>query len=155
MSQEHSEWMKTALREAEKAYEMNEVPVGCIIVFENKVIAKSYNQVEMLKDATAHSEMIALTSAFAYLDSKTLAGCSMYVTLEPCPMCSGAIVLSKIENLYFGAYDNKTGACGSVLNITSNNSLNHSVNVYGGVLDEECSLLLKSFFNSKRPARDS
>ena len=143
--------MQAALREAVKAYDMDEVPVGCIIMYENKVIAKAYNQIETLKDPTAHAEMMALTSAFAYLESKTLAGCSMYVTLEPCSMCAGAIVLSKLENLYFGAYDNKAGACGSVLNITNNHSLNHSVNVYGGILDSECSLLLKSFFSSKRP----
>ncbi len=150
MTEEHSRLMKYALKEAEKAYEMGEVPVGCVIVFENKLIAKAYNQIESLNDATAHAEMIAITSAFASLESKVLKGCSMYVTLEPCSMCAGAIVLSKIDNLYFGAYDNKAGACGSVLNITNNISLNHTVNVYGGILDAECSSILKSFFNSKR-----
>ncbi len=146
----HSNWMKLALKEAEKAFDENEVPVGCIIVFENRIIAKAHNQVEMLLDPTAHAEMMALTSAFDSLKTKHLKGCSMYVTLEPCSMCAGALLLSRFENLYFGAYDNKTGACGSVLNITSNNHFNHKVNVYGGILDVECSSLLKTFFNKKR-----
>lgn len=142
--------MKYALREAERAFDSKEVPVGCIIVFENRIIAKAYNQIETLNDPTAHAEMLALTSAFDAMQSKTLKGCSMYVTLEPCSMCAGAIVLSKLDNLYFGAYDIKAGACGSVLNITNNKSLNHKVNVYGGVLDEECAMLLKAFFERKR-----
>jgi len=142
--------MKFALKEAEKAFDGKEVPVGCIIVFENRIIAKAHNQVEMLIDPTAHAEMMALTSAFDALKTKQLKGCSMYVTLEPCSMCAGALMLSRIENLYFGAYDNKTGACGSVINITNNNHLNHKINVYGGILDVECGLLLKAFFNEKR-----
>lgn len=142
--------MKYALREAERAFDSKEVPVGCIIVFENRIIAKAYNQIETLNDPTAHAEMLALTSAFDAMQSKTLKGCSMYVTLEPCSMCAGAIVLSKLDNLYFGAYDIKAGACGSVLNIANNKSLNHKVNVYGGVLDEECAMLLKAFFERKR-----
>jgi len=146
----HSHWMKNALKEAEKAFDGKEVPVGCIVVFENRIIAKAHNQVEMLHDATAHAEMIALTSAFEALNTKQLTGCSMYVTLEPCSMCAGALVLSRLENLYFGAFDNKTGACGSVLNITNNKHLNHKINVYGGILDAECSSLLKAFFNLKR-----
>jgi tRNA(adenine34) deaminase len=148
----HSHWMKYALKEAEKAFDGKEVPVGCIVVFEKRIIAKAHNQVEMLLDSTAHAEMIALTSAFEALNSKQLKDCSMYVTLEPCSMCAGALVLSRLENLYFGAYDNKTGACGSVLNITNNKHLNHKINVYGGILDAECSSLLKAFFNLKRNA---
>lgn len=146
----HTNWMKFALKEAVKAYDSNEVPVGCIIVFENRIIAKAYNQIEMLTDPTAHAEMIALTSAFDALKSKSLKGCSMYVTLEPCSMCAGALVLAKLDNLYFGSYDNKTGACGSVLNITNNHHLNHNINVYGGILDAECSSLIKVFFTEKR-----
>jgi tRNA(adenine34) deaminase len=143
-------WMKPAFREAEKAYEEGEMPVGCVIVFENKIIAKSHNQIEKLKDPTAHAEIIAITSASIHLDSKVLKGCSMYVTLEPCAMCAGAIVLSKIDKLFFGAFDPKSGACGSVINITNNKSLNHKVNVLGGVLDKECGDILKSFFKGKR-----
>ena len=135
-----------ALKEAEKAFDKNEIPVGAVIVFENRVIARGYNQVETLRDPTAHAEIIALTSAAEYLSSKVLLGCSMYVTLEPCSMCAGAIVLAKIEALYFGAYDNKSGACGSVLNITNNKSLNHKLTATGGILDDKCSSILKSFF---------
>jgi tRNA(adenine34) deaminase len=142
--------MRQALKEAEKAYDAGELPVGAVIVFENRIIAKGYNQVETLKDPTAHAEIIAITSAASYLSSKVLLGCSMYVTLEPCSMCAGAIVLSKMENLYFGAFDSKSGACGSVLNITNNRSLNHQLSVSGGILDAECAGLLKSFFEVRR-----
>jgi tRNA(adenine34) deaminase len=143
-------WMQHALKEAEKAYDAGELPVGAVIVFENRIIAKGYNQVETLKDPTAHAEIIAITSAASYLSSKALLGCSMFVTLEPCSMCAGAIVLAKIENLYFGAFDNKSGACGSALDITNNKSLNHQLSVSGGILDSECSGLLKSFFEVRR-----
>jgi tRNA(adenine34) deaminase len=149
MSQ-HEIYMQNALKEAEKAYDAGELPVGAVIVFENRIIAKGYNHVETLRDPTAHAEIIAITSAASYLSSKVLLGCSMYVTLEPCSMCAGAIVLAKIENLYFGAYDNKSGACGSVLNITNNKSLNHRLSVSGGILDAECAGLLKSFFEVRR-----
>ena len=132
--------MQYALREAEKAFEANEVPVGCIIVFRNTIIAKSYNQIETLKDPTAHCEILAITSAAEYLQSKQLIDCSMYVTLEPCTMCAGAIVLSKLES----------GACGTVLNITNNKSLNHKCNVYGGLMDYDCGEILKSFFKDRR-----
>jgi tRNA(adenine34) deaminase len=143
-------WMKSAFREAEKAYDKGETPIGCVIVFENKIIAKSHNQIETLKDPTAHAEIIAITSASAHLDSKVLKRCSMYVTLEPCAMCAGAIVLSKLDNLFFGAFDIKSGACGSVINITNNKSLNHKVKVLGGILDKECGDILKSFFKGRR-----
>jgi tRNA(adenine34) deaminase len=143
-------WMKSAFREAEKAYEEGETPIGCLIVFENKIIAKSHNQIETLKDPTAHAEIIAITSASIHLDLKVLKGCSMYVTLEPCAMCAGAIVLSKLDKLFFGAFDPKSGACGSVINITNNKSLNHKVNVSGGILDKQCGDILKSFFKGKR-----
>jgi len=150
MMTKNEQWMKYAYREAEKAFGGGEIPVGCVIVFQDTVIAKGCNQVETLKDPTAHAEIIAITAAAEYLQSKQLSGCSMYVTLEPCSMCAGAIVLSKIENLYFGAYDNKSGACGSVVNITNNGTLNHEVNTYGGILDAECAGILKSFFSEKR-----
>ncbi len=147
---QNEHWMKSAYLEAEKAYKNNEIPVGCVIVFRNTLIAKAHNQVETLKDPTAHAEMIAITSAAEYLQSKQLVGCSMYVTLEPCAMCSGAIVLSKIENLFFGAFDTKSGACGSVINFINNNSLNHMCNVTGGILDKECGDILKGFLKPKR-----
>ena len=146
----HEIWMQHAFKDAEKAFEKKEIPVGAVVVFENRIIGRGYNQVETLRDPTAHAEMIALTSAASYLSSKILLGCTMYVTLEPCPMCAGAIVLSKLEALYFGAYDNKSGACGSVLNITNNNSLNHQLSVTGGILDDMCGNILRSFFEVKR-----
>ena len=142
--------MQHAFREAEKAFDKEEIPIGAVVVFENRIIGKGHNQVETLRDPTAHAEIISITSAASYLSSKALLGCSLYVTLEPCSMCAGAIVLAKIENLIFGAFDNKSGACGSVLNITNNISLNHRLNVTGGTLDAQCSELLKSFFDVKR-----
>jgi tRNA(adenine34) deaminase len=142
--------MKIAYREAEKAYNDNEIPVGCVIVFKDLLIAKAHNQVETLKDPTAHAEIIAITSAAEYLRSKQLISCSMYVTLEPCAMCTGAIVLAKVENLFFGAFDLKSGACGSVINITNNKFLNHTCNVTGGILDKECGEILRGFLKPKR-----
>lgn len=147
---QHEIWMQQALREAEKAYQKEEIPIGAVVVFENRIIGKGHNQVETLKDPTAHAEIIAITSAAAYLSSKVLLGCSLYVTIEPCSMCAGAIVLAKIEALYFGAFDNKSGACGSVLNITNNTSLNHTLTVAGGIMDDKCSDILRSFFEVKR-----
>lgn len=146
----HEIWMQYAYREAEKAYEKGEIPIGAVIVFDSMIIGKGHNQVETLKDPTAHAEIIAITSAAEYLSSKVLLGCTMYVTLEPCSMCAGAVVLSKMDALYFGAYDNKSGACGSVLNITNNKSLNHQLNVTGGIMDAKCGELIRSFFDVKR-----
>lgn len=146
----HLKWMMLALSEAESAFGEGEVPVGCVIVYRNKVIAKAHNLVETLKDATAHAELMAITSACDNLKSKVLEGCSMYVTLEPCAMCAGAIVLSKISGLYFGAYDLKAGACGSVMNVVESPNLNHSLSVYGGIMDSTSRNLLNSFFSDKR-----
>jgi tRNA(adenine34) deaminase len=142
--------MSVALKESLAAYDNGEVPVGCVIIYKNKLIGKGYNRVEMLKDPTAHAEILAITSAANYLEKKYLDECSMYVTLEPCSMCAGAIVLARISHLYFGCYDTKTGACGSVLNIPESDKLNHKVKVYGGIMDTECSQLLKEFFAKKR-----
>ncbi len=147
---QHEIWMQYAYKEAEKAYEMKEIPIGAVVVFEDRIIGKGFNQVETLRDPTAHAEIIAITSAAGYLSSKVLLGCTMYVTLEPCSMCAGAIVLSKMEALYFGAFDNKTGACGSVLNITNNSSLNHELSVTGGIMYEKCGEIIRSFFEVKR-----
>lgn len=143
-------YMSEAIKEAAKAVQEDEVPVGCIIVHQGRVIARAHNQVERLKDPTAHAEMIALTSATNYLDNKWLSGASMYVTIEPCSMCAGALILSRIKNLFYGAKDPKTGACGSVTNIISNKKLNHRIKVKNGVLERECSSLLTEFFKKKR-----
>ncbi len=105
---------------------------------------------ELLNDVTAHAEMQAITAAANMLGGKYLIDCTMYVTLEPCPMCAGAIVMAKIDNLFFGAFDNNIGGCGSAFNITSNEKMNHIVNVYGGIMDKECAGILKSFFEVKR-----
>lgn len=146
----HERWMKQALKEALRAYDDDEVPVGAIVVYRNTIIAKGYNQVEKMHDPTAHAEMIALTAAAAHLENKFLKECVLYVTMEPCPMCAGAIVLSRIPTVVFGCYDPKMGASGSVLNITENKKLNHMVHVVGGVLDVECGSLVKEFFSKKR-----
>jgi tRNA(adenine34) deaminase len=147
---QHEIWMQYAFKEAEMAFEKKEIPVGAVVIFEGRIIGKGHNQVETLRDSTAHAEIIALTSASSYLSSKALLGCSLYVTLEPCVMCAGAIVLAKIESLYFGAFDNKSGACGSVLDITNNKSLNHRLSVTGGIMDKQCGEILRSFFEVRR-----
>jgi len=143
-------YMQAALGEARKAFAQDEVPVGAVIVREGRIIARGYNQVERLKDPTAHAEMLALTSATNYLGSKWLSDASIYVTIEPCSMCAGALVLARVKHLYFGARDPKTGACGSVTNIVNNKKLNHRIKVTKGMLAAESSSLLKEFFRKKR-----
>jgi len=142
--------MSEALKEAQKAFDEDEVPVGAVIVHEGKIIARGHNQVERLKDPTAHAEIIAITSAANYLGTKWLSEASLYVTIEPCSMCAGALVLARIKNLCFGASDPKTGACGSVVNIVNHKKLNHRIKVSKGILEAECSYLLKEFFRKKR-----
>jgi tRNA(adenine34) deaminase len=147
---QHEQWMKAALREAQRAFDADEVPVGAVIVFERKIIGCGYNQIEQLKDPTAHAEMIAITAASNHLQSRRLEKCTLYVTLEPCPMCAGAIVLARIPTLVFGVFDPKAGACGTLYNITEDKRLNHTVHVVGGVCDRESEALLKSFFGKVR-----
>lgn len=147
---QHEKYMQEALKEAINAYDSDEVPVGAVIVFEGKMIAKAHNQIELLRDATAHAEMIAITQASEFLGRQRLTGCTLYVNLEPCSMCAGAIVLSRIDRLVFGAYDPKAGACGSLMNIVSDGRLNHMAQVFGGVLEAESRDLLINFFQSKR-----
>ncbi|WP_068748425.1 tRNA adenosine(34) deaminase TadA [Thermovenabulum gondwanense] len=146
----HQVFMREALKEAEKAFEEDEVPVGAVIVKDGKVIAKGRNGREKLQDATAHAELIAIREACRELGSWRLTGCSLYVTLEPCAMCSGAAVLSRIDSVIFGAYDPKGGCAGSVLNVLSCRDFNHRPRVLGGILEEECSFLLKEYFKKKR-----
>ena len=143
---DHAYWMELALREAELALKRDEVPVGAVIVRDGLVIAKGSNQTEMLQDPTAHAEMIALTAAAAHLGSKRLENCALYVTLEPCAMCAGAVVLSRIPFVVFGAYDPKAGACSTLYTITNDTRLNHRAHTVGGVLEEKCSGILKEFF---------
>ena len=143
-------FMKKALTEAQRAASSEDVPVGAIIVYNNKIIAKGCNQVELLKDPTAHAEMIAITGAADFLQSKWLKDCTLYVTIEPCSMCAGALVLSRINRVVFGAYDPKTGAGGSVFDILHNKKLNHRIKVTKGVLEKECADLIKQFFKRQR-----
>jgi tRNA(adenine34) deaminase len=143
-------YMGYAIREAQRAMEQGEVPVGCIIVHEGEIIAKAHNQRETLQDPTAHAEVIAITAAAARLGSWRLENTQMFVTLEPCPMCAGAIILSRIPEVYFGASDPKAGACGSLLNLLADERFNHQPHLCPGLLAEECGGLLTSFFRSIR-----
>ena len=142
----YEHWMEFAFKEAEKAYEKNEIPIGAVIVCDGKIIGRGYNQTETLQDPTAHAEMIAITAAASYLNSRRFDKCEMYVTLEPCPMCAGAIVLARIPVLVFGAYDTKAGACSTLYTITNDSRLNHRVHTKGGVFEEKCGDILKEFF---------
>jgi tRNA(adenine34) deaminase len=147
-SEEKYRFMFAALQEAQKAFEENEVPVGAIVVRDNKVIGRGYNQVERLKDATAHAEMIAITSAANHIGNWRLNDCSIYVTLEPCIMCTGALLSSRITELFFSTFDSKFGACGSVYNLAGDGKTNHTINVYSGIYADESKKLLEEFFNS-------
>jgi tRNA(adenine34) deaminase len=142
--------MKQALREAEKAFEQDEVPVGAVVVQKGKIIGRGYNQIERLQDPTAHAEMIAITAATNHLQSRRLDECILYVTLEPCPMCAGAIVLARIPTLVFATFDPKAGACGTLYNIVHDKRLNHTVHVISGVCDRESEELLMGFFGRVR-----
>lgn len=141
------EYMQLALKEAQKAFEADEVPVGAIVVMNGKVIAKAHNQVELLNDSTAHAEIMALTTAYNFLGSKYLPEATLYVTVEPCLMCSGALYWSKIGRIVFGAYDEKNGYRRST---GTNNPFHPKTELQGGVLEEACSRLMKDFFKSKR-----
>jgi len=140
--------MFAALQEAEKALEENEVPVGAVIVKDKRIIGRGYNQVEKLKDATAHAEMIALTAAANNIGNWRLNECSMFVTLEPCIMCTGAMLASRIKNLFFSVFDTKFGVCGSIHNLAEHSKTNHKINVYSGIYTEESKKLLQEFFNN-------
>lgn len=143
-------YMQAAIRQAAIAEENGDVPIGCVIVYDGKIVGKAYNQREQLKDPTAHAEIIALTQASEYLQSWRLHGCTIYVTLEPCPMCAGALVLARIDRLVFGCNDSKTGACGSLYNIVQDMRLNHRLEVTPGVLEQDCAFLLQNFFQQRR-----
>lgn len=143
-------FMKEALIEARKAYMLGEVPIGAVIVKDGQVIARGHNLTETSKDPTAHAEMIVIRAAAKALNGWRLPGCSLYVTVEPCSMCAGAMVWARIENLYIGAMDPKAGACGSVFNIAEEDRLNHRIHVERGILEDECSSIMKEFFRELR-----
>ena len=150
MSKIDSIYMSQALKEAEKAFDSDEVPVGAVIVHDGKMIGKAHNQIKLLKDPTAHAEILAITQAASYLANERLINTTIYVTIEPCSMCAGALVLARVKRLVYGACDPRTGACGSVFNVTDSRKLNHRVKVTKGVLEIECAGLLKEFFKNKR-----
>lgn len=146
----HAHWMRYALREAEEALEAGDVPVGAVIVKDGRIIGRGHNQRELLKDPTAHAEMIAITQAAAELDNWRLLGATMYVTLEPCPMCAGALVHARLKRLVYAAADPRGGACGSVMNVAQDPNLNHHVEIVPAVLGPEASTLLAEFFRRRR-----
>lgn len=143
-------FMREALRQAQKAYAKEEVPVGAVIVREDKIIARAYNQVELLKDATAHAEMLALTQAEAAVGDWRLTDCDLYVTKEPCPMCAGALVHTRIRRVIFACADLSAGAAGSVMNLLQMPTFNHRCKITSGVLHQECAAILQEFFRKRR-----
>ena len=142
-------YMKQALKEAQKAFLLNEVPVGCVIVYEDKIIARGYNKRELLESSLAHAEIVAINKACKKLNSWRLEDCTMYITLEPCCMCSGAIIQSRIKKVIYGACDYRFGAHKSIINLFDV-KFNHMVDISGGVLEEECSNIIKDFFKKLR-----
>ena len=147
-------FMKEALKEAQKAYEKLEVPVGAVIVKDGKIIARGHNLKETKKDTTRHAEIIAIEKASKKLGAWRLLDCEMYVTLEPCSMCAGAMINSRIKKLYIGAIDEKTGAVGSVLNLFEDYKFNHNIEVEKGILKEDCEKILKDFFKDLRKIKN-
>jgi len=142
--------MQIALEEAQIAFDEGEVPVGAVIVFEDRVIGRGHNQTEGLHDTTAHAEMIALSAAYNHFGDWRLENCSLICTLEPCPMCAGAAMLSRIKTIVYGAADPKFGACGSIIDIPAENRFNHDFEVVSGVSQEEIAALMKLFFRQVR-----
>lgn len=143
-------FMREALRQADKAAKADEVPVGAVVVHSGKIIGRAHNQVELLKDATAHAEMLALTQAEAAVGDWRLTDCDLYVTKEPCPMCAGALVHTRIRRVIFGCADPTAGAAGSVMNLLQMPALNHRCDIASGVLQNECAAILQNFFRKRR-----
>ncbi|MDQ3002876.1 MAG: tRNA adenosine(34) deaminase TadA [Fibrobacterota bacterium] len=148
-------YMRQALREAQAAYEEGEVPIGCVIVKEGKILGRGRNHMETLRDPTAHAEILAMGAASSALDNWRLDGCTLYATLEPCPMCAGAILNGRVSKVVYGSKDKRLGALGSVYDILNGNPLNREIEVVGGVLGKECLDLLRAFFQDlrKRPPK--
>lgn len=146
----HRRWMKVAFREAERAFERGEIPVGAVVVRGEEIVGRGHNMVEQLRDPTAHAEIIAITAACETLKTKFLNGCTLYVTLEPCPMCAGALVWARLDRLVFGAYDEKAGSASTLYNIPQDQRLNHQMDVIAGVDAERAAQLLRAFFAQRR-----
>lgn len=143
-------WMKLALKEAERAFDQEEVPVGAVVVRDGEIIGRGHNLVEQLQDPTAHAEMIAITAACETLGTQLLTDCTLYVTLEPCPMCAGAIVWARLRRLVFGAFDEKAGSASTLYNIPRDQRLNHQVEILSGVKADRAAALLQAFFRKRR-----
>jgi tRNA(adenine34) deaminase len=150
MPERHRRFMEEALKEAARAADDGEVPVGCVVVHHDRIVGRGHNQRERFQDATAHAEMIAISAACRTLETWRLEDCTLYVTLEPCPMCAGAIVLSRIEKLIFAAHDPKAGACGTLFDLVRDDRLNHTVEVVSGLMAEDAQALLQKFFRRLR-----
>ncbi len=146
----HKRWMLEAIRLAEIAFEQDEIPVGAIVVKDNKIIGRGYNQREKLKDPTAHAEVLAITAAANTINDWRLNDCTIYVTKEPCAMCAGAIINSRINSVIFGCYDAERGYCGSIADLCGDPRLNNAVTVRGGINEERCMALIQDFFKTKR-----
>lgn len=151
---ENEKYMKEALKEAQKAYKKLEIPVGAVIVKDGKIIAKAHNIKEKEKDTTKHAEIIAIQKASKKLNTWRLNDCEMYVTLEPCSMCAGAIIQARLKKVYIGTMDEKTGACGSVLNLLKDYKFNHEVELETGLLEENCKKILQDFFKELRKIKN-
>ncbi len=147
-------FMYAALAEAEKALEEDEVPIGAVVTYKDKIIGRGCNQVERLNDATAHAEILAITAASNHLKTKFLEECDIYITLEPCVMCAGAILLSRIKNVYFSCFEPKFGASGSIYNILDDGKYNYKPNVYSGIYEQESQNMLQEYFRSKRTPKN-
>ncbi len=146
----HEKWMSEAIRLAQIAYENDEIPVGAIVVKDNKIIGRGYNQREILKDPTAHAEVLAITAAANTIEDWRLNDCILYVTKEPCAMCAGAIINSRINKVIFGCYDAERGYCGSIADLCGDPRLNNDITVRGGISEERCLALIQDFFKTKR-----
>ena len=146
----HERFIKQAIQLAEKAGKLKEIPVGAVVVKKNNVIGRGYNQRESLKDPTAHAEIIAITAAANAIEDWRLTDCTLYVTKEPCPMCAGAIINSRLKMVIFGAYDEEKGCCGSLYQLCGDRRFGNTVSVRGGVFEEKCMAILKEFFKAKR-----
>lgn len=155
MLDEHTRYMQYALKEAERAFEEGEVPVGCVIVHEGEIVGKAHNQRETLQDPTAHAEILAITQAASKLGSWRLEDTRMYVTLEPCAMCAGAIILARVAEVHFAAFDPKAGCCGSLMNLLEDTRFNHRPVVHSGLMADECGAILTSFFRDIRQRKNA
>ncbi len=147
---EHEKFMEEAYELAQSAENGGDVPVGAIVLFKGDIIGRGENRRQRDNDPSAHAEIVAIKQAAKHLGSWNLSGCSLYVTLEPCPMCAGSIIVSRLDSVYFGAFDKELGCCGTLYNLPEDERMNHRAKVYGGILEEKCSKILSDFFKSKR-----